>query len=73
MGSFGLLSRLGTVILVAVLASLVVAQLGLTMTSVVTSACASLAVSCVLAYVGGLRPGSVAPTLFGGVVAAALW
>lgn len=65
MGSFGLLSRLGTVILVAVLASLVVAQLGLTMTSVVTSACASLAVSCVLAYVGGLRPGSVAPTLCG--------
>lgn len=64
-GSFGLLSRLGTVILVAVLASLVVAQLGLTMTSVVTSACASLAVSCVLAYVGGLRPGSVAPTLCG--------
>lgn len=65
MGSFGLLSRLGTVILVAVLASLVVAQLGLTMTSVVTSACASLAVSCVLTYVGGLRPGSVAPTLCG--------
>ena len=65
MGSFGLLSRLGTVILVAVLASLVVAQLGLTMTSVVTSACASLAVSCVLAYVGGLRPCSVAPTLCG--------
>ena len=65
MGSFGLLSRLGTVILVAVLASLVVAQLGLTMTSVVTSACASLAVSCVLAYVDGLRPGSVAPTLCG--------
>ena len=35
------------------------------MTSVVTSACASLAVSCVLTYVGGLRPGSVAPTLCG--------
>ena len=65
MGSSGVLSRLGTVILAAVLTSLVVAQLGLTMTSVVTSACASLAVSCVLAYVGGLRIDSTAPTLCG--------
>ena len=65
MGSSGVLSRLGTVILAAVLTSLVVAQLGLTMTSVVTSACASLAVSCVLVYVGGLRTDSTAPTLCG--------
>lgn len=65
MGSSGVLSRLGTVILAAVLASLVVAQLGLTMTSVVTSACASLVVSCVLVYVGGLRIDSAAPTLCG--------
>ena len=65
MGSSGVLSRLGTVILAAVLASLVVAQLGLTMTSVFTSACASLAVSCVLVYVGGLRIDSTAPTLCG--------
>ena len=64
-GSSGVLSRLGTVILAAMLTSLVVAQLGLTMTSVVTSACASLAVSCVLVYVGGLRIDSTAPTLCG--------
>ena len=54
MGSSGVLSRLGTVILAAVLASLVVAQLGLTMTSVFTSACASLAVCAVLPS-GGAR------------------